>query len=144
MSMVRAAVSLSLEGIKFRKITSDATGLYNCIAWAANDNTKNWWPSPNVYWPGKPKKEDRQPTLSEFTRTFASLGFTAASNPDHEPGVEKIALYGDAGMVSHAARQLGPDNWTSKCGTLADVEHSLDQMVTRYGAVIAILSRKRS
>ena len=142
MSTVGAAVSLSLQKIGFRKITSEATGLYNCIAWAASDSKRWWWPSPNVYWPGKPKKEDRAPTLNEFLKTFATLGFAQVSSTAFEAGIEKIALYGQGGLVSHAARQLGDDSWTSKCGTLADVEHGLDQMVASYGPVMAILARK--
>jgi len=35
------------------EITSNATTQYNCIAWAAGDDTAHWWPDSldQSYWP---------------------------------------------------------------------------------------------
>ena len=54
--------------------TSEATPIYNCIAWAANDHGRFWWPD-NMdigFWPsGVP----RVATLDAFILAFRTLGF---------------------------------------------------------------------
>ena len=74
-------------------ITSSATRRYNCIAWAAGEDFRNWWPdSFDVgYWPpGVP----RQVTIQAFIRAYGALGYRPCIDGALEPGVEKIALYG--------------------------------------------------
>jgi hypothetical protein len=41
-----------LRGTAYR-ITSSASDVYNCIAWAANDTEHWWWPGDpaRTYWP---------------------------------------------------------------------------------------------
>jgi len=47
-------------------------------------------------------------------------------------------------MPTHAARQLGPSNWTSKLGELEDVEHAtLQSLESFYGKVALVLRRPR-
>src|SRR4051794_39805886 len=89
--------------------TSPATAKYNCIAWAAGDQDKWWWPDPLLkgYWPaGAPRQE----TLGAFIAAYATLGYTpcAGQLPDTlrlEFGFEKIAIYAIGSRPTHASRQ---------------------------------------
>lgn len=107
-------------------ITSPETPFYNCIAWAAGDSDRWWWPSPKGgYWPpGVPRTE----TIDSFIAAFATRGFEQCADGDFEPGFEKVAIYADAeGKPTHAAKQTGKRgaSWSSKLGRLEDVQHSL-------------------
>jgi hypothetical protein len=59
-------------------ITSPVTGHYNCIAWAAGEDFRWWWPDPLFigYWPAAPVP--REVTLAAFEAAYATLGYTAA------------------------------------------------------------------
>ena len=61
------------------QVTSPPDRDYNCIAWAAGDNRKWWWPGPDPereYWPpGVPR--DR--TRTAFVAAFASFGSVSIS-----------------------------------------------------------------
>lgn len=62
-----------LQGTAYR-ITSSASDVYNCIAWAAGDTERWWWPGDpaSTYWPvGAPRLE----TLAAFRDAFATLGY---------------------------------------------------------------------
>ena len=52
--------------------TSPPTPRYNCIAWAAGDTQKWWWPDPSpfAYWPAAIPREN---TLTRFIEAFQSL-----------------------------------------------------------------------
>ena len=73
------------------RVTSPATRGYNCIAWAAGDTNRWWWPDPEddaSFWPPGVAPEE---TISAFTAAFATLGvspvrqpFLAAQRP-HQP-----------------------------------------------------------
>lgn len=128
------------------RVTSPPANRYNCIAWAVGTEDEWWWPERFSYWPpGVP----RQATLAAFLAAFATRGFEQCSNGLHEPGFEKIALYGHqeplAGVTvpSHAARQLLNGHWTSKMGALEDIEHLMPEDVCgpAYGSVIAFMKR---
>jgi hypothetical protein len=74
-----------------------------------------------------------------------SLGYEPCVSPDLEMGVEKVALYVTNGQPSHAARQLADGGWTSKCGGLEDIRHTLEGLVgDRYGQVAMFLSCPRA
>lgn len=46
---------------------------YNCIAWAANDTTRRWWPrASGYYWPANIRDDD---SLESFVGAFATLGY---------------------------------------------------------------------
>src|ERR1035437_3947780 len=106
------------------RITSPAAYDYNCIAWAAGDNTMWWWPIPGPrgsYWP---TGIARQETLASFQAAFEHLGYAPCSEAALELGIEKIAIYADAaGVPTHAARQLPTGYWTSKLGPNVDIIH---------------------
>ena len=109
------------------RATSPATRDYNCIAWAAGDTRRWWWPNHDadndaVYWPpGVPKEE----TLEAFAAAFATLGHSPCSGEEIEAGFEKIALFAKGEAPTHAARQLPSGRWTSKLGLREDIEHEL-------------------
>jgi len=129
---------------------SPATTEYNCIAWAAGEIARWWWPDGmnEYYWPaGAPREE----TLAAFIAAYSSLGYAPCANADLEEGHEKVALYvGPAGGPTHAARQLASGLWTSKLGCMEDVEHDSTGEISalganpiyHYGEVGAILRRR--
>jgi hypothetical protein len=122
---------------------------YNCIAWAANDKSKWWWPlskAPNgneAYWPRKaPKKK----SIDAFVKAFGLLGYQRCKNddPSHEEGYEKVAIYALDGVPKHAARQLPNGKWTHKMGQCIDLESNLPAVEgPSYGVVVRVLRRKR-
>jgi hypothetical protein len=133
-----------LRGTPYR-ITSPANDVYNCIAWAAGDTNRWWWPGDpaQTYWPvGVPRLE----TLLAFRDAFASLGYMACEQTGLESGFEKIALFADAdGIPTHGARQLTNGRWTSKLGVSEDIEHALEDITgTVYGSVVQVLKRPLS
>src|SRR5262245_254612 len=107
------------------EITSPETVAYNCIAWAAEDTSRKWWPDKMGvgYWPqGVP----REATLATFIKAFAALGYEECEDGSLEPEFTKIAIFTKpAGTPAHAARQLPNGRWTSKLGSEVDIEHDL-------------------
>lgn len=133
-------------------ITSPSTARYNCVAWAAEDDQRNWSPAPGLdgkllggyYWPAA---VEMLPAISAVEAVFRLLGYEPCDDGSLEPGVEKIAIYGDAiGMALHAARQTQSGRWTSKMGDLADIEHDEPEEVesTLYGTVRRYMARQKT
>jgi len=129
------------------KITSEENISYNCIAWAAGDNTQ-WWEcyehgpvnSPGYYWPPGAKFGDSTEAL---VSAYETLGYWVCQNSDFEQGYEKVALYALDGEWKHAARQLPEGSWTSKLGEWEDVRHERpeDASGSIYGNVFCIMKR---
>jgi hypothetical protein len=123
-------------------ITSPVSPDYNCIAWAAGETERWWWPVAGsfAYWP---PTIPLQETLDAFIKAFGSIGFTPCGNANIEQGHEKIALYVDENAKpTHAARQLPNGRWTSKLGQGQDIEHELDGLTGAvYGVVAQVLKR---
>lgn len=127
-------------------VSSEETPDYNCIAWAAGDSSRWWWPNPLYYWPPEAPLEE---TLQSFRAVFEAMGFQECGSADLEPAFEKVAIYAsDLGEPTHAARQLENGNWTSKLGTWQDIDHtaltSLEGVGWAYGTVRLILQRPRN
>ena len=127
-------------------ITSSHTPIYNCIAWAASDDTKWWDPDPlyQYYWPLRTRGDYR---VESYIRAFESIGFIKCGNDSSvESGVEKVAIYAKYSLVQHMARQLPSGEWTSKCGNLEDItHHTLNGLESDdYGVVVMILKRQLS
>ncbi len=135
------------------RVTSKRTDRYNCIAFAAGDRSKWWWPDPfgQYYWP---RQANRDQTVDAFVEMFRLFGYEECDNPMPEIGFEKRAIYFDrygtapftfSGMPTHAARQLVCGEWQSKLGPLEDIRHrSLDCLNGRYpayGEPVKILRR---
>ena len=123
-------------------ITSPVSPDYNCIAWAAGDTERWWWPLAGsfAYWPSNVPVQE---TLDAFIIAFGTLGFIPCENQNIEHGHEKIAMYvDDTGKPTHAARQLPNGRWTSKLGQGQDIEHELDGLTdSLYGTVVQVLKR---
>ena len=123
-------------------ITSPRTRDYNCIAWAAG-NAQRWWePDPwgTYFWP----TEQRSLTVGAFEKAFRTLGYEPCDTPDLERGYEKVALYAKGSEPQHMARQLPTGEWTSKCGRLEDITHSLTGLEgDAYGEVVLVMKRPR-
>lgn len=105
------------------KITSPQTPHYNCIAYAAGDQTKWWWPDPTYvgYWPSNCV---RNVTLQAFQLAFESLGYNLCADGSLEDGYQKIAIYHLNNQPTHAARQLEDGLWSSKLGNSFDISHT--------------------
>ena len=86
--------------------TSPQDPRYNCIAFAADDTTRRWWPvlSPFYYWPpGAPKRE----TLAAFVAAYGTRGYVPCPDGNFDAEMEKVVIYCDAdGVPTHAARQV--------------------------------------
>jgi hypothetical protein len=126
-------------------LTSPETPFYNCVAWAAGDTARWWWPDPNdqYYWPpGIPRNE----TLQAFILLFNNIGYTVCVDAKYEEAFEKVAIYVDdlTGKPTHVARQVAAGRWTSKLGSLVDIEHDINGVSgRRYGSIAAIMKRSR-
>lgn len=135
------------------EVTSPQTPDYNCIAWAAGDDSAWWEPVPagddaskvmgGYYWPrGVPL----EPTLASYERAFKRQGYRVCDSRDLEDDWEKIAIFVDGqGRPTHAARQLESGDWASKLGALEDIEHKALDGVSgpSYGDVGLVMRRKR-
>ncbi len=146
----------NLKDGEFEK-TSDSTPKYNCIAYAAEETHRNWWPvhhtmaSNDVYWPDD---VPRVRSLKNFILAFETLGYKPCDSADFEEGFEKVAIYvadkpsADAlkGAPLHMARQLDTGDWTSKLGGFIDISHKTLEGVTgkKYGVVKQILKRPKN
>ena len=106
------------------RVTSDYTARYNCIAHAANDPTRWWWPDegfPGVFWPAG---IDAVETVEAFVQAYSTLGYDSCDHAELETDFIKVAIYVDGdGVPTHAARQLPNGMWTSKLGQWEDIEH---------------------
>ena len=122
--------------------TSPADDAYNCIAWAAEDPERWWWPDPQEqeYWP---PTVPRAETVEAFEIAFKYLGYSERTDASVESGKQKIALFvSEKGKPTHAARQLPDGWWASKLGQQIDIEHELSAIQgPKYGTVAVVLGR---
>lgn len=123
-------------------VTSDITCTYNCIAWAAGDDSRYWWPTEDgsAYWP---PEAPRSLTVDAFAAAYGLLGYVVCDGEDHEEGYEKIAIFAEtSGEPTHAARQVDANDWTSKVGDLHDIRHPLRALEgPEYGRVVLVMKR---
>jgi hypothetical protein len=106
---------------------------YNCIAWAAGNSSRNWWPPPPgapvfsdlPHWPDDVPAEE---TLAAFMSAYHALGYEACDSPALEVGFEKIAIYLKDGVPKHASRQLSNGRWSSKLGRAELIAHDFDAL----------------
>ncbi|HKE01236.1 MAG TPA: hypothetical protein VKE69_09520 [Planctomycetota bacterium] len=126
-------------------VTSPATPVYNCIAWAAGSSAQWWWPDPAslYFWPNT---APRAATVEAFQKAFASLAYTVCESSELEAGIEKVAIFASPlGVPTHAARQLENGRWTSKMGREIDIEHLLLALEgPGYGRVVRLMQRSRT
>ena len=125
------------------QVTSSSTPKYNCIAWAAMDDNRWWWPDTQnqYFWPNEISRSE---TIESFIEAFQMLGYTVCEDARFEEGHEKVAIFTDQyDKPTHAARQLPSGKWTSKLGKMVDIEHGLKGVEgVHYGEVRVILRRR--
>jgi hypothetical protein len=130
------------------RIVLPETAAYNCIAWAAGDQTRWWHPyvdHAHCYWP----LADAAHSMANYIAAFETVGYRLCGHePTPEPGIERVALYRwpDIDGCTHAARQLPSGVWTSKINDLPGIAHlspsDLDG-AKGYGRVVDYMSRLR-
>ena len=129
--------NLSIAGYSTK---SPKTPAYNCIAWAAGDDSKWWEPFPNQYWPPDIPYEF---SVASLTLLFQKMGYEICGSGSFETGYEKVAIFALSGQAKHAARQLPDGTWTSKVGKNIDIEHALEGLEGPfYGQIEVILRRE--
>ncbi|MDA2924872.1 hypothetical protein MYX65_09500, partial [Acidobacteria bacterium AH-259-L09] len=76
-------------------IISEVWAEYNCVAWAAGETYRKWWPidPPFAYWPESTSREE---TLDSFILAFKTLGYEPCDDDKLETGYEKVAIYVDS------------------------------------------------
>jgi hypothetical protein len=129
------------------EIRSPQDGHYNCIAWAADDNTQHWWPNAWSYWP----IALRVNTVECFMEAFATLGYKSCKHGRLEIGYQKVAIYADPFLSpKHMARQTFFGAWVSKLGVeWEDIMHqTLSQInclgplpIAYYGEAVRYMKR---
>ena len=119
------------------QVTSQPTLIYNCIAWAAGDTDRFWWPGD--FWPAD---VPRKVTRKSFVRAFEDLGYSVCKCSSLEAGFEKVAFYEHGGKPTHAARQLLNGLWTSKLGTWYDISHLLEGLSGKHYGKPAVFMRR--
>jgi hypothetical protein len=147
------SISLELRFQSLKKssycVTSKITPTYNCVAWAAGETDRPWWPIPYpsapYYWP----ESDKDELLEDFISGFGTLGYISCDSGNLEEGYEKIAIYiNEESEISHMARQLNTGLWTSKCGNFEDIQHNLEDLEGAhgygYGEVCHFMKRKKA
>jgi hypothetical protein len=126
---------------------SEQSGVYNCIAYAAGDETRKWegYREIGYYWP---EGASEGHTLAALMSAFEQLEYALCNSDALEPEYEKVALYVDAdGLWTHAAKQGEDGQWTSKLGNLEDIVHRTPQALSgpdpAYGQVAVFMKRRR-
>ena len=72
-------------------IESPPTIEYNCIAWAAGEDYRWWWPdnSYTSYWP---ENIPRKTNIESFIMAFEKIGYKKCKNAEYESLFEKICI----------------------------------------------------
>lgn len=140
--------NVRLEGFGCDSDRTDRSKRYNCIAWAAGDDSRRWWPSfedRTWYWPPElPRARQGRESVDGFKAAFALFGYVDCESPDFEEGYEKIAIYTkENGRPTHAARSLRNRKWTSKLGDMEDVTHADPAALSgdQYGVPVFFMKR---
>jgi hypothetical protein len=133
----------NLRSVRFtvNDVTSKHTSLYNCIAYAAKDETQPWWPVPEAMMrqPGAryfhwPVKRVYPATVENFFEAFKTRGYKPCKTEKREFGYEKVAIYVDVNdEIKHMARELGDGVWFSKLGDCQDIRHNALEGVESAG-----------
>ena len=126
------------------RLTSPEDDKYNCIAWASGDDTVWWEPHSKYHWPIDRIPDDVEPVVQDIAALFLAEGFEAHDDEAHEPGYDRVAIYGTTReLFTHIARQLDSGWWASKLGPYEDIEHeSLSVLEGLYYGQVAIILRK--
>ena len=121
-------------------VTSESDEDYNCIAWAIGHNDTWWSHLPGYRWIGH-----RARGIESLIALFRELGYEECDDDAIESNYDKVALYAQDGLWTHAARQLISGRWTSKLGMYEDIEHATLEGLSGdlYGEVHCIMKKRR-
>ena len=99
------------------RVTSPESIRYNCVAWAAGDDARRWWPGvPDYYWPDTAPQEE---TLEAFQAVFEAMGYRLCATAELETGFEKVAIFSKR-RVSYPRRPaVGKRQLEQQIGPLA-------------------------
>jgi hypothetical protein len=139
-------IFLNLASAGYRA-KSEKSAVYNCIAYAADDETRRWegYRELGYHWPDGATEVH---SLTALVSAFEQLGYARCDTETLEVNYDKVALYVDTdGLWTHAAKQCEDGQWTSKLGSLEDIVHRTPNAVAgldpAYGAVACYMKRKR-
>ena len=148
----------SLKDDPYYYVSSEATGEYNCIAWAmgftdrwsdhfpgGGKNLKKWWP----------EGVERGFNPDFLIKAFMAVGFECCDDDSYEEGYEKVALYKQEPFIdcfncifesvawTHAAKVLTQNTYHSKMGPQFDIYHSSGNVLqASYGTIFQFMKRK--
>lgn len=113
---------------------------YNCIAYAAGDTGRWWWPDGINYWPLWANQTNSIESLKEV---FAGRGYEQCDDSAAEAGYQKIALYEAQAEMTHVALQMPNGRWRSKLGRGPVIEHHSPESLSgvNYGNPTAFMRR---
>lgn len=123
------------------ELLSEATNVYNCIAWAMgfNDRWVDHLEYPGHWWPNNVQRDN---SLQALIDAFVAEGFEQVEGKCFEEGFEKVALYKKDNSWTHAARIVGENIEYSKFGSFCDGKHSGNIFCgSGYGEEYAYLRR---
>ena len=115
--LTTAFPNLANEGFE---IVDEPSPRYNCIAYAAGDTGRWWWPDGINHWPPWATLTNRIESLQE---ALAGQGYEQCDDGTAEVGYQKVALYEARGEMQHAAAQMPNGRWRSKMGRGPVIEH---------------------
>jgi hypothetical protein len=155
---IRESIQRDFPNLRRSKwyLKSPHTIVYRCIAWAACETHRSWWPMdcprhlypPEVYWPSHLPVSDE--SIANFVNAFVDTkGYSPCGrDTSFEFGYQKVAIYAKSEngslVTKHMARQhLLGFGWLSKLGTGRDIFHPKveDLHGNLYGTVEQVLKR---
>jgi hypothetical protein len=121
--------------------SSEATIIYNCIAWAIGESHRWWQPDRFRFWPAGALYNTSKEALID---AYEKIGFEKCENGNVEDGFLKVALYTKDNInYEHAARLEQNGIWKSKLGEDIDIDHSLEALENGlYGNVYQFMKKK--
>ena len=71
------------------RLTSPEDEDYNCLAWAAENSDRWWWPDPQQqsYWPAGVSRDE---TVGAFADAYGPLGYNERTHATLEAGKPKV------------------------------------------------------
>lgn len=137
-----------LKTDSFFTVTSCASSVYNCVAWAMGLSDR--WVSPNpafapgIWWP---QCVNRSSSIESLIEAFECMGFCECADDLPETGFDKVALYKNPknNEWTHAARVLSENVYHSKIGSNCDIHHGKQSFnETQYGKICVYMKRATS
>ena len=124
------------------EIVGEPSERYNCIAYAAGDTSRWWWPDGVSYWP---PWASRSESIASLKEVFAGQGYEVCDDSNAAAGYQKVALYEWDGKMQHAALQLPNGRWRSKMGQGPVIEHDNPDALSggMYGQSTIVMRRAR-